>query len=197
MVTPLVFDKTCLIVALLLPVLWNSLREPIRAQLASSRCSHEGPNDLLSQNASQLFVNTWFLVGACNRLSMDFIMTSSGAEFTHWCSLWDIHVAPLSLIQMLSPGRGATCHAFCSACPLPLPCFGEWWSIVVPLHISIRQALKTKKLFRCHAIVSVLVTCWFSTEQTPKHIIVFVGWRSAATATCAPVQNKSKMRMSA
>jgi hypothetical protein len=125
MVTPLVFDKTCLIVALLLPVLWNSLREPIRAQLASSRCSHEGPNDLLSQNASQLFVNTWFLVGACNRLSMDFIMTSSGAEFTHWCSLWDIHVAPLSLIQMLSPGRGATCHAFCSACPLPLPCLGE------------------------------------------------------------------------
>ena len=110
----------------------------------------KGPNDLLSQNASQLFVNTWFLVGACNRLSMDFIMTSSGAEFTHWCSLWDIHVAPLSLIQMLSPGRGATCHAFCSACPLPLPCFGEWWSIVVPLHISIRQALKTKKLFRCH-----------------------------------------------
>ena len=29
-----------------------------------------------------------------------------------------------------------------------------------------------------------------STEQTPKHIIVFVGWMPAATATCAPVQNK-------
>ena len=143
----------------------------------------KGPNDLLSQNASQLFVNTWFLVGACNRLSMDFIMTSSGAEFTHWCSLWDIHVAPLSLIQMLSPGRGATCHAFCSACPLPLPCFGEWWSIVVPLHISIRQALKTK----CLGIVSRNGGRKAETSDS-AHEVVQPPW---LRALCRPLQHIS------